>query len=329
MNKTYILIDTHNMWHRAKHVNRVGDVDMRIGMTVHIMLSSIKKSWNDFNADHVVFCNEGSSWRKKVYEPYKKNRKVMQSKKTDKEREDDELFMESLNEFIDYLENKTNCSVLKAPNSEADDLISIWIREHPDDEHIIISSDADFHQLLSDNVKIYDGIKEHLITIDGIYDKLGNEVIDKKTRQPKPAPDPEFSLFEKCIRGDKSDNIFPAYPGARMKSSKKKVGIKEAFEDRYNKGYAWNNFMMTSWDNHEDEEVTVRERYEENKNIIDLTKQPSEIEQECIDEINRAKNAEPKKATGFSFLKFCGEWDLQTLSRFPKDFTRIFNAGYK
>ena len=35
-----------------------------------------------FNGDHVVFCLEGRSWRKDVYEPYKKNRKVVLDKRS-------------------------------------------------------------------------------------------------------------------------------------------------------------------------------------------------------------------------------------------------------
>ena len=38
-------------------------------MALHITLNSIKKAWKDFDADHVVFCLEGRSWRKDYYEP--------------------------------------------------------------------------------------------------------------------------------------------------------------------------------------------------------------------------------------------------------------------
>ena len=51
---------------------------------------------------------------------------------------------------------------------------------------------------------------------------------DKKTGEPKPAPEPAFMLFEKCMRGDTSDNVFSAYPGVRKKGTKNKVGLIEA-----------------------------------------------------------------------------------------------------
>jgi hypothetical protein len=57
--KTYILVDSLNMFFRAKHVGGGRDIDMRVGMAMHIMFNSIKKVWKDFDGDHVVMCLEG------------------------------------------------------------------------------------------------------------------------------------------------------------------------------------------------------------------------------------------------------------------------------
>ena len=78
---TYILVDTANTFFRARHVVR-GDLDTKVGMALHITLSGVKKAWSDFDADHVVFCLEGRSWRKDFYEPYKRNRQVTRDKMT-------------------------------------------------------------------------------------------------------------------------------------------------------------------------------------------------------------------------------------------------------
>jgi hypothetical protein len=63
---------------------------------------------------------------------------------------------------------------------EADDLISGWIWNHPDDHHVIVSSDTDFYQLLAPNVQQYNGVADELHTLEGIFDKKGKLVIDKK-----------------------------------------------------------------------------------------------------------------------------------------------------
>ena len=41
---TYILLDTANMFFRARHVVR-GDIDTKVGMAIHITLNSLKKAW--------------------------------------------------------------------------------------------------------------------------------------------------------------------------------------------------------------------------------------------------------------------------------------------
>ena len=227
---TYILVDTANMFFRARHVVRGDDMDTKIGMAYHIMFASINKAWRDFGGKHVVFCLEGRSWRKDYYEPYKRNRQDARDALTPKEQEEDKRFWEAFDELKTFLNDRTNCTVLQHPNCEADDFIARFIQTHPNDKHVIVSSDSDFYQLLAPNVSQYNGITNQHIRIDGVYNDKGKPVIDNKTKEHKVVGDPAWLLFEKCIRGDTSDNVFSAYPGARVKGTKNKVGMKEAYQ---------------------------------------------------------------------------------------------------
>jgi 5'-3' exonuclease len=193
---TYILVDTANTFFRARHVIR-GDADTKLGMAFHITLNSIKKAWQDFNGSHVVFCLEGRSWRKDYYEPYKRNRQETRDAMTASQAEEDKLFWEAFDHFKEFVTDKTNCTVLHHPQLEADDLIAGWVQAHPNDNHVIISTDGDFAQLVAPNVRQYNGVTNTVITHEGYFTDKGKPVIDKKTGQPKPAPDPEFMLFEK------------------------------------------------------------------------------------------------------------------------------------
>ena len=217
---TYILVDTANTFFRARHVVR-GDIDTKVGMALHITLNSVKKAWRDFEGSHVVFCLEGRSWRKDFYEPYKRNRQVTRDKMTVAETEEDTVFWEIFDEFKNFVSEKTNCTVMRHPQLEADDLIAGWVQSHPNDKHVIISTDGDFAQLIAPNVQQYNGVSNTTITYKGYFDDKGHAVVDKKTGEAKAAPDPEFMLFEKCMRGDTSDNVFSAYPGVRKKGTKK------------------------------------------------------------------------------------------------------------
>jgi len=152
----YLLIDTANMFFRARHVAfRAGDTWEKVGYALHITLSAINKVARRFEADHVIFALEGRSWRKDVYPPYKRNRADARAAQTEKEQEEDQVFWETYDQFTHYLRESTNCSVIRHENAEADDIIARWIALHPQDQHTIVSSDTDFVQLLATNVNQY------------------------------------------------------------------------------------------------------------------------------------------------------------------------------
>jgi len=325
---TYVLVDTANTFFRARHVIR-GDLDTKVGMAFHITLAGVRKAWNDFKADHVVFCLEGRSWRKDFYEPYKRNRSDARAAHTEKEEQEDKLFWEAFDTFKDFVGTKTNCSVLQNQQLEADDLIAGWVQAHPNDNHVIISTDGDFAQLIAPNVKQYNGVTETTITHEGYFDKKGLRVIDKKTKLEKPAPIPEFMLFEKCMRGDKSDNVFSAFPGVRVKGTKNKVGLTEAFADKDNKGFNWNNMMLQRWVDHNGVEHRVLDDYNRNVVLCDLTAQPANIRSIINDTIEDAIE-QPKQITqvGLRLMKFCALWDLQRVSEQAQSYAEPLQARY-
>jgi 5'-3' exonuclease len=324
---TYVLVDTANTFFRARHVVR-GDIDTKVGMALHITLAGVKKAWNDFDADHVVFCLEGRSWRKDFYEPYKRNRQVARDKMTVTESEEDTVFWEIFDEFKDFVSTKTNCTVMRHPQLEADDLIAGWVQSHPNDNHVIISTDGDFAQLIAPNCKQYNGIQDVTITHEGYFDKKGDRVIDKKTKLEKPAPEPDFMLFEKCMRGDTSDNVFSAFPGVRKKGTKNKVGLIEAYADKDSKGYNWNNMMLQRWVDHEGVEHRVLDDYTRNVTLCDLTAQPADIREIINNTI--AENATPKEVSqvGMRLMKFCAKWDMQRIADQAATFAEPLQARY-
>ena len=325
---TYILVDTANTFFRARHVIR-GDLDTKIGMALHITLNSVKKAWNDFEADHVVFCLEGRSWRKDYYEPYKRNRTEARDALTEAQQEEDKVFWEIFDEFKDFIGTKTNCTMMQHPKLEADDLIAGWIHAHPKDNHVIISTDGDFAQLIAPNVKQYNGVSNTIITHEGYFDdKKRKPVIDKKTGEPKPAPNPEFMLFEKCMRGDTSDNVFSAYPGVRKKGTKNKVGLIEAFADKDTKGYNWNNMMLQRWVDHDGNEHRVLDDYNRNVTLCDLTAQPSDIRKILDDVIEEHMIAKDISQVGMRLMKFCAKWDMQRVADQATHFAEPLNARY-
>jgi len=319
----YLIVDTANTFFRARHsAHRQSDTWDKLGFAIHVTLASVNKAWRDQKADHVVFCLEGRSWRKDFYEPYKKNRAVARAALTEKEAEEDRLFWEAFDDLKTFLSERTNCTVLQHKELEADDLVAGWIQAHPQDHHTIVSSDTDFHQLLADNVNQYNGIADELHTLEGILDKKGKPVIDKKTKLPKVIPDPEWILFEKCMRGDPTDNVFSAYPGVR------KTKLQEAFSDLKNKGFAWNNLMLTKWIDHNKQEHKVLDDYNRNRVLVDLTAQPDNIKVKIAETIEQGSVQLNRPMVGAQFLKFCGKYDLIKLSDNSSTISAVLSASY-
>ena len=324
----YALIDLANTFFRARHIaSRNSTVDEKVGMALHLTMASTNQIVRKFGIDHVIFCLEGRSFRKDLYTPYKKNRVVDTMSQTEAEVEENTMFWQTYETFTTYLKDRTNCSVLRDPKAEADDLIARFIHLHPEDEIFIISSDTDFVQLISPKVKQYNGVSGELITLEGYFNDKGKQVLDKE-KKPKLLEDPQFLLFKKCVRGDSTDNIFPAYPRAPEKGSKNRVGIREAYEDRDKQGFNYNNFMLQRWSDHEGVEHRVRDDYERNRTLIDLTAQPDDVKLSVDTHIREGVRRTTIPQVGIHLMKFCGKYELNKISDNAETYAKWLNSPY-
>jgi 5'-3' exonuclease len=325
----YALIDTANTFFRARHVaSRNSTLEEKIGMALHLTLASVNQAVRRYGIDHTVFCLEGKSFRKDLYKPYKAHRIVANQALTEAEKEESEMFWQVYDEFLTYIREKTNVSVLRHERAEADDMIARFIHLHPEDTHYIISTDTDYDQLITDRVSRYSGVANELVTINGYFKDNGKPVIDKKTKEPKLLEDPEYGLFKKLVRGDSSDNVFASAPGAREKGTKNKVGIREAFEDRNKQGYNYNNFMLQRFTDHDNNEVRVKDAFERNRQLIDLKAQPQEIKDAVDQRIRESVRIETTPQVGVHFLRFCGRYELTKLSEQAETFSKWLNSPY-
>ncbi|MCS7317092.1 MAG: hypothetical protein NZZ41_02060 [Candidatus Dojkabacteria bacterium] len=308
----YLLIDTNNLFHRIKNITKAGSLEDRIGLTFHIIFNSILNCNKKFEIDYPIFFFDSKSWRKYFYEKYKQNRKIKELSKTQKEKEEDEKFMQSFNDFFEFLDKKTNAIVLKECGFETDDLISFWIDNFKNDFHIILSTDKDYIQLLDDNVILYNGVDDKIFStfVYKTKQKTKIEIIENT----------EWELFKKIIRGDSSDNIFSVYPGIR------ETKLKIIFEDMKNEGYEWTNFMLSKITNIDGEEKTIKDLYNYNKILIDLKSQPQEIKELGVSYIKeKLKESKNINNVGIYFLKFAKKYGLEKLSREPEEICKILN----
>jgi hypothetical protein len=107
------------------------------------------------------------------------------------------------------------------------------------------------------------------------------------------------------------------------------VGLQEAYEDRTNKGYAWNNLMLQRWTDHEGQEHRVLDDYQRNRQLIDLQAQPDNIKVAVDSAIRDQIRHRDIGQVGVRFLKFCGRFDLAKMSESAESASQWLHQVYQ
>jgi hypothetical protein len=343
---TFAIVDLSNLFQIARHAANT-DPETKVGMAILIVFRSLRKMYRESEIDHFVFAVDHGSWRYQAYPAYKSRRKLARLSASPADQEENTLFTDALTQLVTYFNESTRCTVLEAEGIEGDDFIARWIARHPQDDHIIISGDSDFVQLISPNVCIYDAINQRNILRDGITNDRGRLAFsvspkDGKIKVGKTDPNfiPELewwrkALFIKLIRGDTGDSVFSAYPGVRYEG--KKCSIRAAWDDRKEQGYDWNNLMFQTWNkllgsdevgNPLTETVRVIDEYKINQSLIDLTMQPPDVVATMDRVIDAAITQPLPVAVGIHFLRLCATHDQPALAKEANDHVNYLNASY-
>ena len=218
----YLFIDGNNLGIRASFANSSLTSLEGVPSGMHYgFLSSILSIKNKFPDHKMVIAWDSKSKRRieesenannlgKIPSVYKANRKK------------DEL-PEPLRNFYEqstYLKKglgKLGIPQIKIDGYEADDVIASYVTQLKDmsEEIIILTSDADYYQLLDKNVFIYDGMKNVLIDLDHLQNLYG--------------VNSEEFVHGCSIMGDDGDNIF-GVPGWGDKKAMEEIKKHKTFD---------------------------------------------------------------------------------------------------
>jgi DNA polymerase-1 len=225
-NSRVMIIDGLNTFIRSWTVNPTMNEDGDHTGGVVGSLKSIGYQIREFNPTRCIVTFDGkggSKSRKKVYEGYKagrENRKFRVNRQYMEflDEEEEQLSMRQqfvwLNDVLDYLPVQT----MIYDGIEADDTIA-YLTKHTqqdlDGEVVIVSTDKDFLQLVSDKVSVFSPTKKKMYTRQVVFDEFGIW--------------PENLLLYRTLDGDKSDNI-PGIRGCGVKTLLKR--FPELSEDR-------------------------------------------------------------------------------------------------
>jgi 5'-3' exonuclease len=193
-----LLVDAHNLVYRTLFIANLqegGDPDFKFWK--HLFINSIFTMLQKINPKRVVLAFDSKfSWRKEVYPEYKAHRKLAREQSAI----DFEKFFPILEQMITEIKSTfTNMMVIKMNGAEADDTIAIICKHETGIEKIIVSSDKDLNQLINENTKQWDPIKQSFV-------KCLN---------------PQKELELKLIMGDKGDNIPAIRPKVGIKTAEK------------------------------------------------------------------------------------------------------------
>jgi hypothetical protein len=87
--------------------------------------------------------------------------------------------------------------------------------------------------------------------------------------------------------------------------------------------------MLTKWTDHQGHEIRVRDAYERNRILIDLTAQPQDIKDKVDLAIIEQISHKELPQVGSHFLKFCGRFDLVKCSESAEQFGRWLTKNYR
>ena len=225
-NSRVMIIDGLNTFIRSWTTNPTMNEDGDHTGGVIGSLKSIGYQIREFNPTRCIVTfdgKNGSQSRKKIHEGYKvgreKNRfRVNRQYQGMMDEEQERLSMKQqfvwLNDILDSLPVQT----MIYDGIEADDTIA-YLTKHTqydlDGEVVIVSTDKDFLQLVSDNVKVFSPTKKKMYNRQVVFDEFGIW--------------PENLLLYRTLDGDKSDNI-PGIRGCGIKTLLKR--FPELSEDR-------------------------------------------------------------------------------------------------
>ena len=235
----------------------------------HMVLNSLRGHNKKFRKEYgqmVIACDSGNVWRRQAFPNYKAGRKANREKSEHDWTMIFDLLSKVKNEIKQFLPYK----VIEAESVEADDIIAVLCRR-TNEKVLILSGDKDFIQLHNDRIKQY------------------NPVLNKYVGQGE---NPSLYIREHILKGDRSDgipnvlsddNVF--IEGRRQRPlSKKKIE-------------AWCNEIVPTFNEEE------QKNYNRNKQLIDLSCVPKELEDKINREFDTFEVATRDKILGYFINK--------------------------
>ena len=241
-------------------------VELSEDLVRHMVLNSLRghnKRFRDKYGEMIIACDSANVWRREVFSNYKAGRKTTREKSVHDWATIFEILTKIKNEIKEHMPYK----VIELDTAEADDIIAVLVKKYINQKILILSGDKDFIQLHNNRVKQY------------------NPVLSKFVGQGET---PSIYIKEHILKGDRSDGIPNVLSdddvfieGRRQRPlTKKKIA-------------SWVNEMLMTFTEEE------QKNYDRNRELIDLSLIPPELEAKIYNEFDEVKVAHRSKILNY------------------------------
>ena len=314
----YVIFDISNLLYRTFYANKSDDDTTLAGLAHHSALTTLNKYFKELKPDKVIMTFDRPNWRKDYTKTdkclskrkYKGNRR---QKMTPAEKIKYDVFCEHLTDFEEMMRVHTSIVCLAADKLEADDLMAGFVQTYDvldeNAEFIVVTADKDMVQLLEfDNVRLLDPASGKDRNLDDFENDVG------------------LFMFEKCIRGDRGDNVMSAFPRVR------RTRILKAYHDDFEK----NNLLNETWYHPKTKEhpfteekpkgtlFKVKDVYRENQLLMDLNCQPDDIRRLIVNTIVKEMD-NPGIFSYFHFMQFLGKFEMKKIAQNVETFLPLLS----
>ena len=247
-------------------INGRNAVELSEDLVRHMVLNSLRGHYKRFRKEYgemIIACDSGNVWRREVFPNYKAGRKKVR----DKSGHDWTTIFEIMSKIKDELKEHMPYKVIELDTAEADDIIAVLVKKYINQKILILSGDKDFIQLHNNRVKQY------------------NPVLSKFVGQGET---PSIYIKEHILKGDRSDGIPNVLSdddvfveGRRQRPlTKKKIA-------------SWVDEMVMTFTEEE------QKNYDRNRELIDLSLIPPELEAKIYNEFDEVKVAHRSKILNY------------------------------
>lgn len=289
-----MLFDGNNLLIRCFFVKSVGAMTLNPDYKLwkFLCIDSMYKSliYNKNITEIILAIDYPKSWRKLYWDRYKESRKG----KRDKQTVDWQMFFNQMDMLLEDITEHLPFKVLKLIHCEADDIIAVLCKERQG-QYTIISTDEDFLQLSSPDVKIFNPLKRKFVTCQS----------------------PRAFIIEKCLTGQKKDDIFNIltpldYPADKRKPSLGESKLRSILAIGYEKWLKNNN---------------LTERYMVNKILMDFNCIPETIKTRILNTYDSYRLSDPSKIYEF-FLRNGFREYIENFHQVEQQMMKLYGGYY-